>query len=257
MNIRSIFSLILVLLLAGCSFLSGAKDTKKLVAEGFTPKELYEQAEDKVEAGSIDQAIDKYELILASYPDSKYAMQARLDIAFNLLKRKKYDRAIKELNQFIANYPFSSPVPYAYYLRGVSAEKKSSSILDDIVTDSAQRDVQSLKDAFEYFSVLIEKFPESKYSKDAKKRLVYLVNALARHELYVAIYYTRIGANIAAINRSKFVIEMYPNSQSIPDALHLIAFNYDLINADDLATDARKILSINFPNFTPSYSLSK
>ena len=63
MNRRSIFSLTLILLLSGCSFMGGDKDTKKLVADGFTPKELYEQAEDKVDSGLIEQAIDKYEMI--------------------------------------------------------------------------------------------------------------------------------------------------------------------------------------------------
>ena len=53
------------------------------------------------------------------------------------------------------------------------------------------------------------------------------MNTLARHELYVAIYYTKIGSHIAAINRSKFIIENYPNSSSIPDGLDLMAYNYD------------------------------
>ena len=256
MNFRLFLALTSVLLMASCSLIGGNKDTKKLVADGFTPKELYENAERKVKAGSIDEAIDQYEVILSSYPGSKYSMQARLDIAFNLLKRKKFNRAIEELNIFIADYPNSPVLAYAHYLRGVSAEKKSSSIMDNILTDNAQRDAQGMKDAFNYFTVLLEKFPNSKYSKDAKDRLIVIVNALARHELYVGIYYTRIGANIAAVNRSKYIIEIYPNSQSIPDALHLMALNYDLINADDLAEDVRKVLLTNFPNFSPSFSLS-
>ena len=88
MNRRSIFSLTLIVLLSGCSFLGGDKDTRKLVADGLTPKELYEKAEDKLDGGLIEQAIDQYEIILSSYPGSKYAIQARLDIAYNLLKQK-------------------------------------------------------------------------------------------------------------------------------------------------------------------------
>ena len=122
MNRRSIFSLTLILLLSGCSFIGGDKDTKKLVADGLTPKELYEQAEDKVDSGLIEQAIDQYEMILSSYPGSKYAIQARLDISYNLLKQKKYNRAILELDEFIERYPDLPPTPYAYYLRGVVAE---------------------------------------------------------------------------------------------------------------------------------------
>ena len=124
------------------------KDNIKLVADGLTPKELYEKAEDKVDSGLIEQAIEEYQLILASYPNSKYAIQARLDIAYNLFKQKKYNRAIIELDNFIERYPDIAPTPYAYYLRGVIAESKSNSILDNIVTDNAQRDVSSVKDAY-------------------------------------------------------------------------------------------------------------
>ena len=257
MNRRSILTLSLALFLSGCSFLGGDKDTKKLVADGLTPKELYEQAEDKVDSGMIEQAIDQYEMILSSYPGSKYAIQARLDIAYNLLKQKKYNRAILELDEFIERYPDLPPTPYAYYLRGVVAEAKSSSILDKLVTDSAQRDVKSVSDAYQYFVDLIETFPNSKYSEDAKDNLIGLRNTLARHEFYVAIYYTEIGSHIAAINRSKFIIENYPNSASIPDGLHLMAYNYDKINANELAIDVRKVLSSSYPNYSPGYSLKK
>jgi len=227
------------------------------LADGLSPKKLYELAEDKLNAGSIDQAISQFELILVSYPNSKYAIQARLDIAYNLFKRKKYSRAISILDEFIKRHPSHSSAPYAYYLRGMSAQEKSSSMLDTIVTDNAQRDVQGIRQAYKYYEELIIKFPDSKYSKEAKKKLVELVNALARHELYIAIYYTRIGANIAAINRSKYIIENYPYSLSIPDGLHLMAHNYDLIKADNLAKDARNVLISSFPNYSPSYSISK
>ena len=255
MNYRLLFVFSLLFFIAGCSVFGGNKDAKNLVADGLTPKELYEQAEDKVDAGSIEQAIDQYEMILSSYPGSKYAIQAKLDIAFNLLKQKKYNRSITTLNQFIDKYPNIPATPYAYYLRGVAAEKKSSSILDKIVTDSAQRDVKSVKDAYKYFVELIETFPNSKYTEDAKSKLVILRNTLARHEFYVALYYTDISSNIAAVNRCKYIIENYPNSASIPDALHLMAYNYDIINADELAIDSRKILNLSYPSYSPGYSI--
>ena len=255
MKYRLFFAFFLLSFLAGCSLFGGNKDTKNLVADGLTPKELYEQAEDKVDAGSIEQAIDQYETILSSYPGSKYAIQARLDIAFNLLKQKKYNRSITTLNQFIEKYPDTPATPYAYYLRGVAAEQKSSSILDKLVTDSAQRDVESVKDAYGYFVELIRLFPDSKYSEDAKQKLVILRNTLARHEFYVALYYTDINSYIAAINRCKYIIENYPNSVSIPDALHLMAHNYEIINAFELAKDTRKVLNSSYPDHSPSYLL--
>ena len=243
-------------LLSGCSPF-GEDNQIKPVAEGLSPKALYASAEDQVSAGSIDQAINQFELILASYPGSKYAIQARLDIAYNLFKKKKYNRAIIELDKFIERYPGLPSTPYAYYLKGIVAEEKSSSLLDKLITDSAQRDVESVADAYQYFVELIENFPNSTYAEDAKKRLIGLRNTLARHEFYVAIYYTEIGSYLAAINRSKFIIENYPNSASIPDAIHLMAYNYDNINANDLASDSRKVLSLSYPNYSPVYSVKK
>tara|TARA_B100000795_G_C22670452_1_gene387729 strand:- start:66 stop:839 length:774 start_codon:yes stop_codon:yes gene_type:complete len=256
MNKSFLLPFVLFIYISGCSPFGGGRENIKPLAGGLSPKALYEIAEDKLNAGSVDQAIEQFELILASYPNSKYSIQARLDIAYNLFKRKKYNRAIISLEEFIKRYPFHQSTPYAYYLRGVIAEEKSSSLLDDLITDKAQRDVQSISNAYKYYEELISKFPDSKYSKDAEKKLVNLVNSLARHELYVAMYYTRIGANIAAINRSKYIIENYPTSQSIPDALHLMAYNYDLIKADNLAIDTRIVLSSNFPAYFPNYSIN-
>jgi len=255
MNKPLILIIASIFMLAGCSPFSGNKESKNLVANGLSSKALYELAEEKIAAGSIGQGIRQYKTILESYPGSKYAIQSRLDIAYNLYKQKKYNISILELNQFIDKYPNLPSTPYAYYLRGVVAEAKSSSILDKVITDSAQRDVESIRNAYGYYKDLINSFPDSKYSEDAVKKLLNLRNTLARHEFYVAIYYTGIGSHIAAINRSKFIIENYPNSSSIPDSLHLMAHNYNEINAEQLATDVKNILSSSYPNYYPNYSL--
>ena len=88
---------------------------------------------------------------------------------------------------------------------------------------------------------------EAEYSEEAKTRLIPIRNILARHELYVAIFYTKNDAHIASINRSKFIIEKFPNTPSVPAALHLIAHNYDKINAPKLAEDARRVLKASYP----------
>ena len=254
--IRSlILSILFLIFLAGCSLFGDDKDARGPVADGLTPKALYELAEDKFSSGSIEQGIEQLEVILAAYPGSKYSIQARLDIAYNLFKRKKYNRAILALNEFIKRYPALPSTPYAYYLRGIIAEEKSASILDEIITDSAQRDVQSVRDAYSYFNLLIDTFPNSKYSEVASKKLALLRNILARHEFYVALYYTSNGSHIAAINRSKYIIEHYPNSPSVADGLHLMAHNYDTINAEELAQDARTVLYASYPNYSPNYKI--
>ena len=254
MNYRSIFIISLTSFLIGCSPFSKEVD-KKIIADGLSPKIIYEEAKSKANAGTLEQANDQYKKLLEFYPGSKYAIQARLNISYNLYQLKKYNLALNQLDLFIDKYPALEITPYAYYLRGVVAQEKSSSILDKIVTDSAQRDVESVRDAYDYFTLLIEKFPESQYTSEAKPRLISLKNTLSRHEFYVALYYTKKGSFIGAINRSKYIIENYPNSSSIPDALNLMAQNYDSIGADKLAKSTRIILKTNFPGYIQRYKI--
>ena len=102
---------------------------------------------------------------------------------------------------------------------------------------------------------LIDKFPTTEYAAEAKTRLIVLRNILARHELFVAIFYSKRSANIAAVNRCKYIIEKYPNTPSVPAALHLMAYNYDAIGMEVLAKDARRVLKKSYPLYEPHYSL--
>ncbi|WP_428086938.1 outer membrane protein assembly factor BamD [Candidatus Thioglobus sp.] len=244
---------LLTLLLSGCFWENEVK--RESITKGWSPKTFFTQAKEEASSGSTETAIELFEQLQAAYPGSKYALQSKLEIAYALYKNEDYNQAIDRLNGYIKLYPEHFSTPYAYYLRGVISESKSSSILDDYITDNAQRDVKSVRDAFNYYLALIDKFPKTEYTEEAKTRLVILRNILSRHELFIAIYYTKKGANIAAINRCKFIIEKYPNTPSVPASLHLIAHNYDVINAPILAKGARRVLEKSYPLYTPHYSL--
>jgi len=241
------------LLVSGCWW--EEEEIRGPISDGLTPKGLFLKANESLDAGAVDEAIKIFEKLQAAYPSSKYALQSKLEIPYALYKRERYDEAIDKLNDFIKIYPNHTSTPYAFYLRGFIAEEKSKSILDDFLTDVAQRDISSVENSINYFLALVDKFPESEYASEAKSRLVSLRNILARHELFIAIFYTKKQAYLASINRCKFIIEKFPNSPSVPAALHLIARNYDEINAPKLAEDARRVLHASYPKYTPHYSL--
>jgi len=229
---------------------------RESISEGLSPKSLFLKAKELERDGVSEEAIKTYKKIQAAYPASKYALQSRLEIIFALYKSEKFNEAINSINDFLKMYPNHFSSPYAYYMRGLISQTKSQSILDEFeLTDSAQRDVSSVKDSFNYYLDLINKFPKSEYSIEAKDKLITLRNVLARHELYIAVYYTKKQAFIASINRCKYIIETFPNTPSVPAALHLIAHNYDKINAPKLAEDARRVLNASYPKYTPHYSL--
>jgi outer membrane protein assembly factor BamD len=240
-------------------FMSGCwweeEEVRGPISDGLSPKALFNKAQEFRDQGVLDEAIKTYEQLQAAYPSSKYSMQSKLETPYALYKRERYDEAIDKLNDFIKIYPNHFSTPYAFYLRGIIAEDKSKSILDEFITDNAQRDVSSVKNAMNYYLALMDKFPNTEYAIESKAKLVTLRNILARHELFIAIFYTKKEAYIASINRCKYIIEKFPNTPSVPAALHLIAHNYDKINAPKLAEDSRRVLKASYPKYTPHYSL--
>lgn len=239
-------------------FLSGClneENKRESITKGWSPKTYFDQAKEQASSGSTTKAIELYKQLQTAYPSSKYALQSKLEVAYILYKNENYDEAIFSLNNYIKLHPKHTSTSYAYYLRGIISEDKSHSILDGYLTDNAQRDIASVRDAFNYYLALINAFPKTKYAKEVKKRLIVLRNIFSRHELFVAIYYTERKANIAAINRAKVIIEKYPNTPSVPAALHLMAYNYDLIHMKTLAQDARRVLKKSYPAYRPHYSL--
>ncbi|MEK9575443.1 MAG: outer membrane protein assembly factor BamD [Gammaproteobacteria bacterium] len=240
-------------------FMSGCwweeEEVRGPISDGLSPKALFNKAQEFRDQGALDEAIKTYEQLQAAYPSSKYSMQSKLETPYALYKRERYDEAIDKLNDFIKIYPNHFSTPYAFYLRGIIAEDKSKSILDEFITDNAQRDVSSVKNAMNYYLALMDKFPNTEYAIESKAKLVTLRNILARHELFVAIFYTKKEAYIASINRCKYIIEKFPNTPSVPAALHLIAHNYDKINAPKLAEDSRRVLKASYPKYKQHYSL--
>jgi len=248
-----VFFSFFTLFISSCFF--DDEEKRESITMGLSPKGMYELGETNIDAGTIDEAIKIWEQLQAAYPASKYSIQSRLDTAYNLYKKERYDEASAALEDYIKRYPDHFSTPYAYYLRAIVSESKSKSILDEYITDNAQRDISSVKQAFNLYLDLIETFPSSKYTEEAKSNLAKLRNILARHELFVAIFYAKNDAFVASIKRCKFIIEKFPNTPSVPAALHLMAFNYEKIGATDLSKDARRVLELSYPKYIPHYTL--
>lgn len=79
--------------------------------------------------------------------------------------------------------------------------------------------------------------------------MIYLKNLLANHEIYVADFYMKRGAYLAAIGRAKYVIEHLPNTPQTPFALSILIEAYEILGYDELRTTSLEILNANYPNF--------
>jgi outer membrane protein assembly factor BamD len=173
-------------------------------------------------------------------------MQSQLDVAYANYRADEPEAAIAAADRFIKLYPQNPYVDYAYYLKGIVNYNRSVGFLDRYVpTDASQRDPGSALDAFVDFSALVERFPDSRYAEDARQRMLYLRNNLAKHEVNVARYYMRRGAYLAAANRANYVIERFQRTSAVESALEILVDAYTALDKPELAADARRVLQLN------------
>jgi outer membrane protein assembly factor BamD len=78
--------------------------------------------------------------------------------------------------------------------------------------------------------------------------MIFLKNRLAEYENFVADYYLRRGAFVAAANRAKYALEAYNGAESNAESLSIMIAAYDELGMEDLASDARRVLALNFPD---------
>ncbi len=244
--------LICILLCAGCSYFQDKED----YTQDWTAERLYAEARGQLDSGNYTKAVELYEKLEGRFPFGVYGQQALLDLAYAYFKNDEPDASISAANRFIKLYPQNAHVDYAYYLKGLANFNRGKGFTERYLPiDAAQRDSDSALKAFQDFSEMARLFPDSQYADDARLRMVFLRNQLADHEVNVASYYMRRGAFIAAINRAKYVVEKYPRTPAIPEALVIMAKAYKVMEMNDLSDDAIRVLEINYPNHPGIYEV--
>jgi outer membrane protein assembly factor BamD len=112
--------------------------------------------------------------------------------------------------------------------------------------DLSEFDKNLLLTAYNDFRVLTQRFPDSKYVTDARKRMVFLRNQLARSDLAIANFYASREAWVAVTNRTKFILQNYQGSSVIKSTLKLQLRAYQALELDELANDTQRIIDLNY-----------
>tara|TARA_B100000686_G_scaffold352622_1_gene455275 strand:- start:193 stop:1023 length:831 start_codon:yes stop_codon:yes gene_type:complete len=254
-------TLFLVLQLSGCAF-GWLKTTKKGEnTEDWTVTQFYEAGLQDMEDGDWKSAIAFFIALEARYPYGRYAQQAQLYVAYAHYKEDDQPAAIIAAKRFIKLHPNHPSVDYAYYIKGLASFNDEKGIAGYIMKNwldqqMSERDPKASRESFESFKELVTRFPESKYRSDAIKRMNYLFNSVAMGEVYVARYYMKRGAYIAALNRAQYILNKYPQTPAIRFALEIMVDAYDKLGMNDLYKDAKRVQLKSFSKNQESQGIS-
>jgi outer membrane protein assembly factor BamD len=241
----------LVIPLAFTMFLNGCADSNYDPTKDWSNDKLYSEAKDEMTAGAYDKAIGMYEKLEGRAAGTPLAQQAQLDKAWAQYKTNEPAQAVATLDRFIKLHPASPALDYALYLKGLVNFNENLGLFSALAEqDIAERDPKQAKESFDAFRELVTRFPNSKYSPDARLRMAFIRNSLARSDVYVAKYYYQRGAYVAAINRAQNTVQEFRDVPAVEDALIVMIESYDKLGLTQLRDDTRRVLASNYPDST-------
>jgi outer membrane protein assembly factor BamD len=218
--------------------------------EYTTEASLYDAATKQLENSQWESAIRNLNSLEENFPFGTYADQAQLELIYAHYKSGEPDAAIATANRFIRLHPQHRNVDYAYYMLGMASFTKDRGMLERVMPiDISQRDPGAARESLANFTQLLNRYPDSNYAADAKKRMIYLRNHLARYEIHVANYYFKRGAYVAAVGRGRYVLENFPQSPAVPDALAVIVQGYQLLKLPEKSQEMLEILKLNYADY--------
>lgn len=211
---------LILLILIGVTLIVGACATTPETTAVKQPRmadKIYQDGKTALANGDYDNAGKYFKSLEINYPDSPYTHQAQMELAYAYFKSSDYSSAIATSERFIRNYPDNGNLDYAYYLRGLASfEQATSDLTEDAPLDDSQ--ALSMQTSYQYFTELAERFPDSKYTQDSHKRMAFLQEKLAAHEVELAKQAIQEENYASAAIHARTVIEQYPDSVASGEA---------------------------------------
>jgi outer membrane protein assembly factor BamD len=240
-----------VVLLAACS-----SDSKQLPADSpfretrserelrLEAEELYRLARRSLDSADFPSALQRYTQLQLRFPFTEFATQAQLESIYARYRSFDPDGALSAADRFLREHPRHPAVDYVHYLKGMTNFQRGESMFDWL-TDPTRQDMAFSRRAFDDFSLLVQKYPDSPYAGDARQRMIYLRNRIAEHELHVVRYYIRRGAYVAAAKRAENILSEYPGAPARTEALALLEQSYRSLGLEEQAGDVQRLIQAN------------
>ena len=186
----------------------------------LSPEALYRNASSAFKSNQYREAASLYADITYQHPYYKWAAQSRIMEVYSYYLMQDYDSAIYAIDNYISMYPVSRDVQYAYYMKALCFYNQI------FIPDRDQAFTIKAKAAL---NLIVSKFPRSIYAKDARVKLDLIVDHLAAHEMVVGRYYINSGNILAAIKRFKVVVDKYPRTYQVEEALYRLVEAYTFL----------------------------
>ena len=171
------------------------------------------------------------------YPQSRWAAKSALMASYSFYLQDFYSEALNNLERYVITYPKDENMAYARFLIAICYYE---TVVDE------KRDTDAIIKAKEEFEFIIKNYPTTDFAIDSKYKLDFLLDILAAKEMYIGRHYIKKSKWIAAINRFKFVLKNYENTEYTEEAIHRLAEIYYKIGLLDESQKYANLLGYNY-----------
>jgi outer membrane protein assembly factor BamD len=248
---RSILALAATL--TAMALLSGCQSRNRL--RNASAKVLYTTAHKQMLNSDLGAAAKTYEDLTSRYPFTNEARQARLDLIYVYYRKGDKDAEVDAADEFLREEPTNSRDDYAWYMKGLMYfESTPISLARFLGVDMARKPPVDILKSIAAFNTVVAQYPQSPYAHDALRRMVYERNRLAQYDIYVARWYVRRGAYLAAAQRANEVVQQYEGAPAEQEALRIMQQCYARLGLGQLADNVQQMYAYNYPPGSPVYA---
>ena len=240
---------VIIIIFTACSKEKVKNDTIKEKSLELQVLEAYEEGLNALEDGDVLYAAKKFNESEILFPQSEWAPKSALMAAYSYYIQDYYGDAIAELQRFLRVYPRSNNLDYVYYLLAICYYEQ---IIDE------KKDLKSILDAKNTFSIVIKNYPNTEYALDSEFKLDLINDILAAKEMYIGRYYFSKKKWIPAINRFRVVVDDYDTTIYTEEALHRLVEVYYTLGLKKEAKKYANLLGYNYQSsewYSKSYSV--
>jgi outer membrane protein assembly factor BamD len=231
--------------LAGCESLSSlnpfdkSETYKPEIVSNAPAEEIYNDGLARVQKGDFDGAVKKFSSLDKQYPYTEWARKGLIMEAYANYEGGFYEESITASKRYLQSYPNTSDAAYAQYLMASSYYDQIPDITRD--QEKSERAILALQE-------LIQRYPNSEYVADARKKLQVASDQLAGKELEVGRFYLQKRNYAGAINRFRNVVSRYQTTRHVEEALERLTEAYMAMGIVSEAQTAAAVLGHNFPD---------
>jgi outer membrane protein assembly factor BamD len=172
---------LVMLLLLGCGNSSDPRQAG-VPMETYTAEQIFGRGEFELDRGKAEDAAFYFSEIERLYPYSDWTKRALIMQAFAFHQAKDYPNSRAAAQRFIDFYPLDDDAAYAQYLLALS-------YYDQI--DEVGRDQGLTFQALQALRTVIERYPDSEYSRSAVLKFDLAFDHLASKEIEIGRYYLK------------------------------------------------------------------